>query len=177
MSIGFFLDDNSPVMWRGPMLHRALEQFLSDVHWGEIDTLLVDMPPGTGDVSSRWASCCRAEVIVVTTPQPAAQQVAVRAAQMREGRNARDRSRREHVVPRRDRPGDLRLGVESGSPRRRNTVARTLFRSSVLRELRTQDAVREVAPESEAALAIDALAVRVQSARAGQIRKALTVIS
>ena len=51
MSIGFFLDDNSPVMWRGPMLHRALEQFLSDVHWGELDTLLVDMPPGTGDVA------------------------------------------------------------------------------------------------------------------------------
>src|SRR5206468_5300412 len=51
MSIGFFLDENSPVMWRGPMLHRALEQFLSDVHWGELDVLLVDMPPGTGDVA------------------------------------------------------------------------------------------------------------------------------
>src|SRR4051812_326778 len=51
MSIGFFLEDNSPVMWRGPMLHRALEQFLSDVHWGELDTLVVDMPPGTGDVA------------------------------------------------------------------------------------------------------------------------------
>ena len=50
MSIGFFLDDNAPVMWRGPMLHRALEQFLSDVHWGELDMLVVDMPPGTGDV-------------------------------------------------------------------------------------------------------------------------------
>src|SRR5262249_39827495 len=51
MSIGFFLDGNDPVMWRGPMLHRALEQFLSDVHWGELDTLVVDMPPGTGDVA------------------------------------------------------------------------------------------------------------------------------
>src|SRR5437667_4125898 len=51
MSIGFFLDDNSPVMWRGPMLHRALEQFLSDVHWGELDILVVDMPPGTGAVA------------------------------------------------------------------------------------------------------------------------------
>src|SRR5438105_13368333 len=50
MSIGFFLDDNQPVMWRGPMLHRALEQFLSDVHWGELDVLVVDMPPGPGDV-------------------------------------------------------------------------------------------------------------------------------
>jgi ATP-binding protein involved in chromosome partitioning len=83
MSIGFFLDENAPVMWRGPMLHRALEQFLSDVHWGELDTLVVDMPPGTGDVSISLGQLLpRAEVVVVTTPQPAAQQVAVRAAQM-----------------------------------------------------------------------------------------------
>src|ERR671926_1907725 len=83
MSIGFFLDDNQPVMWRGPMLHRALEQFLSDVHWGELDTLVVDMPPGTGDVSISLGQLLpRAEVVVVTTPQPAAQQVAVRAAKM-----------------------------------------------------------------------------------------------
>ena len=58
MSIGFFLDDNAPVMWRGPMLHRALEQFLSDVHWGELDLLLVDMPPGPATYRSRSASCC-----------------------------------------------------------------------------------------------------------------------
>jgi ATP-binding protein involved in chromosome partitioning len=83
MSIGFFLDENAPVMWRGPMLHRALEQFLSDVHWGDLDMLLVDMPPGTGDVSISLGQLLpRAEAVVVTTPQPAAQQVAVRAAQM-----------------------------------------------------------------------------------------------
>jgi len=83
MSIGFFLEENAPVMWRGPMLHRALEQFLSDVHWGELDMLVVDMPPGTGDVSISLGQLLpRAETIVVTTPQPAAQQVAVRAAQM-----------------------------------------------------------------------------------------------
>ena len=83
MSIGFFLDENTPVMWRGPMLHRALEQFLSDVHWGELDTLLVDMPPGTGDTAISLAQLLpRAEAIVVTTPQPAAQEVAVRAGQM-----------------------------------------------------------------------------------------------
>src|SRR3954453_15426884 len=83
MSIGFFLEDNAPVMWRGPMLHRALEQFLTDVHWGEIDVLVVDMPPGTGDVSISLGQLLpRAEVVVVTTPQRAAQQVAVRAAQM-----------------------------------------------------------------------------------------------
>ena len=83
MSIGFFLDDNQPVMWRGPMLHRALEQFLSDVHWPRLDTLLVDMPPGTGDVSISLGQLLpRAEVIVVTTPQPLAQEVAARAATM-----------------------------------------------------------------------------------------------
>jgi ATP-binding protein involved in chromosome partitioning len=90
MSIGFFLDENDPVMWRGPMLHRALEQFLSEVHWGELDTLLVDMPPGTGDVSISLGQLLpRAEVVVVTTPQPAAQQVAVRAARMARTTNMR----------------------------------------------------------------------------------------
>jgi len=83
MSIGFFLDDNQPVMWRGPMLHRALEQFLQDVHWGDLDTLLVDMPPGTGDVSISLGQLLpRAEALVVTTPQPLAQEVASRAATM-----------------------------------------------------------------------------------------------
>lgn len=83
MSIGFFLDGNDPVMWRGPMLHRALEQFLSDVHWGELDTLVVDMPPGTGDVSISLGQLLpRAEAVIVTTPQPLAQEVAVRAALM-----------------------------------------------------------------------------------------------
>src|SRR5438093_12047359 len=83
MSIGFFLDDNQPVMWRGPMLHRALEQFLSDVHWGQLDILVVDMPPGTGDVAISFGQLLpRAEVLVVTTPQRAAQEAAARAAVM-----------------------------------------------------------------------------------------------
>ncbi|MBD0317254.1 MAG: P-loop NTPase, partial [Thermoleophilia bacterium] len=65
MSIGFFLDENSPVMWRGPMLHRALEQFLSDVHWGDLEILVVDMPPGTGDVAISLGQLLpRAEAIV-----------------------------------------------------------------------------------------------------------------
>jgi ATP-binding protein involved in chromosome partitioning len=90
MSIGFFLDDNSPVMWRGPMLHRALEQFLSDVHWGELDTLVVDMPPGTGDVAISLGQLLpRAEAVVVTTPHRAAQQVAARAAHMARKTNMR----------------------------------------------------------------------------------------
>jgi ATP-binding protein involved in chromosome partitioning len=71
------------VMWRGPMLHRALEQFLQDVHWGEIDVLFDDMPPGTGDVSISLGQLLpRAEAVVVTTPQPLAQEVASRAATM-----------------------------------------------------------------------------------------------
>jgi ATP-binding protein involved in chromosome partitioning len=83
MSIGFFLDDNEPLMWRGPMLHRALEQFLQDVHWGDLDVLVVDMPPGTGDVAiSLGQMLPRAEAVIVTTPQPLAQEVAGRAAAM-----------------------------------------------------------------------------------------------
>jgi ATP-binding protein involved in chromosome partitioning len=90
MSIGFFLDENAPVMWRGPMLHRALEQFLSDVHWGELDELLVDMPPGTGDVSISLGQLLpRAEAVIVTTPQPLAQEVAARAALMAQKTNMR----------------------------------------------------------------------------------------
>jgi ATP-binding protein involved in chromosome partitioning len=91
MSIGFFLESSSePVMWRGPMLHRALEQFLTDVHWGEIDVLVVDMPPGTGDVSISLGQLLpRAEVVVVTTPQKLAQDVAARAAGMAQKTNMR----------------------------------------------------------------------------------------
>ncbi len=90
MSIGFFLEENAAVMWRGPMLHRALEQFLSDVHWGELDVLLVDMPPGTGDVAISLGQLLpRAEAVIVTTPQPLAQEVAIRAALMAQKTNMR----------------------------------------------------------------------------------------
>ncbi|MGH9224765.1 MAG: Mrp/NBP35 family ATP-binding protein [Acidimicrobiales bacterium] len=81
ISTGFFVPDEQPVIWRGPMLHKALEQFLTDVLWGEPDYLLIDMPPGTGDVALSMAKFMpRAEVLVVTTPQPAAQRVAQRSA-------------------------------------------------------------------------------------------------
>lgn len=83
ISMGFFAREDQPVVWRGPMLHKALEQFLTDVQWGEPDYLIVDMPPGTGDVSLSIAQFLpRAEVLIVTTPQPAAQKVAQRAAFM-----------------------------------------------------------------------------------------------
>jgi ATP-binding protein involved in chromosome partitioning len=83
MSIGFFLEENAAVVWRGPMLHKAIQQFLEDVDWGELDYLLLDLPPGTGDVSMTLAQLLpQAKVAIVTTPQPAAQSVARRAAEM-----------------------------------------------------------------------------------------------
>ena len=83
ISMGFFAEEDTPVIWRGPMLHKALEQFLTDVYWDDPDYLIVDLPPGTGDISISLASFLpRAEVYVVTTPQPAAQKVAQRAGFM-----------------------------------------------------------------------------------------------
>lgn len=83
ISMGFFVEEDQPVIWRGPMLHKALEQFLTDVYWDEPDYLVVDLPPGTGDISLSLAQFLpRAEMYVVTTPQPAAQKVAQRAAFM-----------------------------------------------------------------------------------------------
>jgi ATP-binding protein involved in chromosome partitioning len=80
ISIGMFTRDNTPVVWRGPMLHRALQQFLADVYWGDLDYLLMDLPPGTGDIAISVAQLVpTAEILVVTTPQLAAQEVAERA--------------------------------------------------------------------------------------------------
>ncbi len=81
LSMGFFVPEDQPVIWRGPMLHKAIEQFLGDCYWGEPDFLLVDMPPGTGDVTLSLAQVmARTEILVVTTPQSAAQRVAQRSA-------------------------------------------------------------------------------------------------
>jgi ATP-binding protein involved in chromosome partitioning len=83
MSIGFFVEEDSAVVWRGPMLHKALQQFLEDVEWGELEYLLIDLPPGTGDVSMTLAQLLpQAKFIIVTTPQPVAQKVARRSAEM-----------------------------------------------------------------------------------------------
>ncbi|HKJ55960.1 MAG TPA: Mrp/NBP35 family ATP-binding protein [Nitriliruptoraceae bacterium] len=85
ISIGFFTDPDRSVIWRGPMLHRALQQFLADVYWGDLDFLLMDLPPGTGDVAISLAQMLpNAEMLVVTTPQPAAQKVALRAGKATE---------------------------------------------------------------------------------------------
>jgi len=81
LSMGYFVPDDQPVIWRGPMLHKAIQQFLTDAFWGLPDFVLIDMPPGTGDVALTLAEVMpRAEIIVVTTPQPAAQRVAQRSA-------------------------------------------------------------------------------------------------
>ena len=83
MSIGFFVEEDAAVVWRGPMLHKALTQFLEDVEWGQLDFLLVDLPPGTGDVSMTLAQLLpQAQFVIVTTPQQTAQKVARRSADM-----------------------------------------------------------------------------------------------
>ncbi len=180
MSIGFFLDENAPVMWRGPMLHKALEQFLSDVHWGDLDTLLVDMPPGTGDVAMSLGQLLpRAEALVVTTPQPAAQLVAVRAAQMAVKTGMRVVGAVENMSYLADTGQELfgsgggqALADEIGVP----LLARIPL-DPVLREAADEgNPVLEVAPDSEAAQSILALAKSVAASRAGTIRKPLTVL-
>src|SRR5215203_3360157 len=83
MSIGFFISEDEAVVWRGPMLHKALTQFLEDVGWGALDYLLIDLPPGTGDVSMTLAQLLpQAKFLIVTTPQDTAQKVARRSAEM-----------------------------------------------------------------------------------------------
>jgi len=90
ISMGFFVPEETPVIWRGPMLHKAIEQFLGDVYWGDLDFLFVDLPPGTGDVSISLASFLPgASVLVVTTPQEAARKVAELAGKMAERTNLR----------------------------------------------------------------------------------------
>ena len=181
MSIGFFLDDNSPVMWRGPMLHRALEQFLSDVYWGELDTLVVDMPPGTGDVAISLGQLLpRAEVVVVTTPQPAAQQVAVRAAVMAEKVGMRIVGVVENMSYLVGTGQEIfgsgggdRLAEEIGAP----LLGRIPLDPALREAADAGTPVLEYAPDAEATAALVALAERVQATRPGMIRKPLTVLS
>jgi ATP-binding protein involved in chromosome partitioning len=174
MSIGFFLDENSPVMWRGPMLHRALEQFLSDVHWGEIDTLLVDMPPGTGDVAISLGQLLpRAEVVVVTTPQPAAQEVAVRAAEMAQRTGGRVIGVVENMA------GEV-FGTGGGEELAEKVGAP--FLGSVALDARLRECADageplvEVDPEAESSHAIAEIAAALAATRRG-IRRPLPVLS
>ena len=175
MSIGFFLDDNQPVMWRGPMLHRALEQFLQDVHWGELDVLVVDMPPGTGDVSISLGQLLpRAEAVVVTTPQPLAQEVASRAATMAQKTGMRVVGVIENMTS--DvfgSGGGERLANELGVPLLGNVPldARVREASDAGEPLVTRD------PDSEPAQAILALARVIDESRAGGFTRTLPLVS
>jgi ATP-binding protein involved in chromosome partitioning len=175
MSIGFFLDDNQPVMWRGPMLHRALEQFLSDVHWGELDVLVVDMPPGTGDVAISLGQLLpRAETLVVTTPQPAAQEVASRAGAMAQKTGMRVIGVIENMT------GEIfgsgggeRLGQELGVP-----VLGHVPLDPLLRECGDAgEPVVLAAPESSSAQALRAIADEIVALERGSIIKSLPVLS
>jgi ATP-binding protein involved in chromosome partitioning len=175
ISIGNFLDDNAPLMWRGPMLHRALEQFLSDVHWGELDTLVVDMPPGTGDMAISLGQLLpRAEVLVVTTPQPLAQEVASRAAVMAQKTGQKLLGVVENMSGGAfGSGGGAKLAAELGVP-----LLGTVPLDIALREAGDAGVpVVEADPESESARAIVAIAEAVAASRPAAIRKPLTLIS
>ncbi|MGH3003095.1 MAG: Mrp/NBP35 family ATP-binding protein [Gaiellaceae bacterium] len=175
MSIGFFLDDNEPVMWRGPMLHRALEQFLSDVHWGDLDVLVVDMPPGTGDVSISLGQLLpRAEAIVVTTPQPLAQEVASRAATMAQKTGLRIAGVIENMTS--DvfgSGGGARLAAELGVP-----LLGEVPLDADLR-LAADAGVPLVAsdPDSDSAAVVVEIARRIDEARVGGFTRTLPLVS
>ena len=175
ISIGNFLDDNSPVMWRGPMLHRALEQFLSDVHWGELDTMVVDMPPGTGDMAISLGQLLpRAEVLLVTTPQPLAQEVAARAATMAERIGQKVLGVVENMSGETfGTGGGATLADELGVP-----LLATIPLDTALREAGdTGTPVVEAHPESPAARALTALAETVAASRPAAIRRPLTLLT
>jgi ATP-binding protein involved in chromosome partitioning len=176
MSIGFFLDGNEPVMWRGPMLHRALEQFLTDVHWGDLDVLVVDMPPGTGDVSISLGQLLpRAEVVVVTTPQKLAQDVASRAATMARKTNMRLLGVIENMS------GDV-FGSGGGGLLAAELDVPLLGTVPLDPLLREQGDLGEpivaAHPEAESAQAIIAIAETIDARRqAGSILKSLPLVS
>ncbi len=184
MSIGFFLDENTPIMWRGPMLHRALEQFLSDVHWGDLDTLVVDMPPGTGDVAISLGQLLpRAEAVVVTTPHRAAQQVAVRAAQMARKTNMRLLGVVENMSYLAG-SGDELFGTGGGEALSREVEAPLLGRIPFDPRLGARsdegEAIVQTDPETEVSQAIVALAEAIASTKREQgvgIVKPLPLVS
>jgi ATP-binding protein involved in chromosome partitioning len=175
MSIGFFLDDNQPVMWRGPMLHRALEQFLSDVHWGHVDVLVVDMPPGTGDVAISLGQLLpRAETLVVTTPQPAAQEVASRAGAMAQKTGMRLIGVVENMTGEVfGSGGGERLAQELGVP-----VLGSVPLDPLLRECGDAgEPLMVAAPDSSSARALRAIAGEIVALERGSIVKSLPVLS
>ena len=171
ISMGFFAEEDQPVIWRGPMLHKALEQFLTDVYWDDPDFLLVDLPPGTGDIALSLAQFLpRAEVYVVTTPQPAAQKVAQRAAFMAEKVQPRGAGRhREHVA---GSPATTASATRSSAPAAARSWptastspswARSPWCRSCGRAATRAVPIAAEAPDSEAAAVFRAMAERIDT--------------
>jgi ATP-binding protein involved in chromosome partitioning len=183
LSMGFFVPDAQPVIWRGPMLHKALEQFLVDAYWGEPDYLLVDMPPGTGDVAlSLGQYLPRTEILVVTTPQPAAERVAQRSAYAAKKLKLAVRGVIENMSWF---TGDDGVRYELFGAGGGQTLADDL-EVPLLGQVPLMPAVREggdtgvpvrvADPESEGAAAFDALATRLEDLGPARIyRRELTV--
>jgi ATP-binding protein involved in chromosome partitioning len=169
LSMGFFVPDEQPVIWRGPMLHKALEQFLVDSYWGEPDFLLIDMPPGTGDVTlSLGQYLPRTEIIVVTTPQAAAQRVAQRSAYAAKKLKLAVRGVIENMSWFTGDDGKRYelFGAGGGQALADDLEVPLLGRIPLVPDVRvgadTGVPVRVADPEGEAALAFDALATRVE---------------
>jgi len=168
ISMGFFAEEDQAVIWRGPMLHKALEQFLTDVFWDDPDYLLIDLPPGTGDISISIAQFLpRAEVFVVTTPQPAAQRVAQRAAAMADKVNLQVRGVIENMSWFTGDDGTRYeiFGAGGGRELAEKLEVPLVGQVPLLPELRegsdTGHPIAAVAPESEAGRAFAAIAEAV----------------
>ena len=165
ISMGFFAEEDQAVIWRGPMLHKALEQFLTDVYWDDPDFLVVDLPPGTGDISISLSQFLpKAEVYVVTTPQPAAQRVAQRAAFMAQKVNLEVKGIIENMSWFTGDDGTRYeiFGAGGGQELAERIGVPLLGRVPLVPELRegsdTGRPIASEAPESEAAAAFDEIA-------------------
>jgi ATP-binding protein involved in chromosome partitioning len=186
ISIGMFTAGNAAVVWRGPMLHRALQQFLADVYWGDLDVLLLDLPPGTGDVAISLAQLLpNAEILVVTTPQTAAAEVAERAGAIA----VQTHQRLVGVVENMswlELPDGSRMEVfgAGGGQTVADSLTRTVGASvPLLGQIPMDTRVREagdagdpivlVAPESPAAQALDAVAAKLAVRRESLVGKPL----
>jgi ATP-binding protein involved in chromosome partitioning len=168
ISMGFFAAEDQPVIWRGPMLHKALEQFLTDVFWDDPDFLVIDLPPGTGDISLSLSQFLpRGEVYVVTTPQPAAQRVAQRAAFMAQKVNLAVKGVIENMAWFTGDDGKRYelFGAGGGQELAERLEVPLLGQVPLMPELRVGgDAGRPIVavePESDAAVAIERIADRI----------------
>jgi ATP-binding protein involved in chromosome partitioning len=172
MSMDYFVRPDQAVIWRGPMLHKALEQFLADVHWGDPDYLLIDMPPGTGDIAISMSQFLpRAQAIVVTTPQITAQRVAKRAALMAQKVNQEVMGVVENMSWFTGNDGTRYpiFGEGGGAALAEELEVPLLARIPLVPALREGAdrgiPVTVVEPDGEAAAAFDALAVAVEDRR------------